>query len=119
MASGLFITSDTLTPGLKRFPDELDRRLAAAVEYWTPVTEGYARMNAPWTDRTGNARNGLRAEPFHDQGRAHGVQLSHSVPYGIWLEVRHEGRFAIIVPTIKVQGRALMQFIRSRLLRSR
>jgi hypothetical protein len=75
------------------------------------------RQNAPWTDQTGNARNGLFAEAKHDWGRTHAIVLYHSVPYGIWLEVRHQGRYAIILPTAKEQGMAVMNTLRD-LLRS-
>lgn len=107
-SSGLVITSDTLTPGLKKFPTTVEKAVAETVEFFTPRVEGSARSNAPWTDQTGNARNGLRANAFHEPPVRHGIILAHSVPYGIWLEVRWEGKYAIIVPTIKEQGRVLM-----------
>jgi hypothetical protein len=110
VASGttFVMTSDTLTPGLLRFPVELDLKIARLVDLFSFKVESYARTNAPWTDRTGNARNGLRAVPFHESPIAHGITLFHSVPYGIWLEVRHEGRYAIINKTIESQGAALI-----------
>lgn len=62
------------------------------------------KRNAPWTDQTGNARNGLYARPFEAMaGNVEdyqvGVILGHTVSYGIWLEVRWNGRFAIVGPT--------------------
>lgn len=110
-ASGLVITSDTLTPGLRRFPDVANRQIAQTIDYFSPRVEGYARDNAPWTDRTGNARTGLRARPQHES-RSHSIVVFHSVPYGIWLEIRFEGRYAIILPTVQIQGRELMAFMK-------
>jgi hypothetical protein len=78
----------------------------------------YAKQNAPWTDRTGNARAGLHTivnippNPTHWE-----IILAHSVPYGIWLEVRFSGRYAIIEPTIIHEGRLLLQRIASSLNR--
>lgn len=67
------------------------------------------RDNAPWTDRTGNARNGLKAEHQKQEMRWHQLTLSHSVPYGIWLEVRWSGRYAILNPTLEKIGPELMR----------
>lgn len=117
-SSGMVITSDTLTPGLKAFPDKVDRAIALTAEYFTPRVEAYARTNAPWTDRTGNARNGLNSKTFHEP-RAHGVYIMHSVPYGIWLEVRNDGRYEIIIPTVKNMGREMMATLRSLFSRMR
>lgn len=69
--------------------------------------QDYARGNAKWKDQTGNARNGLFAKA-NSQGTQHEIVLFHTVPYGIWLEVRFAGRYAIIVPTITDQGPKVM-----------
>lgn len=65
--------------------------------------EGSAKQNAPWTDRTGNARQGLATKVIHS---ADGVDiiLHHSVEYGIYLEVCNGGRYQIIIPTIIEYG---------------
>lgn len=60
----------------------------------------YARPNAPWTDRTGDARKELRAG-VEREGTQVTVFLEHGVPYGIYLENRFNGRFAIIRPTME------------------
>jgi len=65
-----------------------------------PRAESYARQNAPWTDRTGNARNGLRVAHEKTPMVVHRLITYHSMPYGIWLEVRWSGRYAIIGPTM-------------------
>lgn len=91
--------SELLT-GVQKFDARLDRGVAGVMEYWDSRLEGHMKTDAKWTDRTGNARNGLRAVAFHEPGVRHGVDLFHSVPYGIWLEVRWAGRYAIVIPTI-------------------
>lgn len=102
------ITTDTLTPGLKEFPPKLDIAVARTVDYFAPNAESYMKQNAPWEDRTGNARNLLHATPFHEPPVQHGIVLAHGVPYGIWLEVRFEGRYSIIQPTIEAMGPEMM-----------
>lgn len=60
----------------------------------------YAQDNAPWSDITGEARNGLTAEVY-DQGGEVVLDLVHTVDYGVWLETIQNGRFAIIMPTLE------------------
>lgn len=64
------------------------------------------QQDAPWTDRTGDARRGLRAVASHDDGIIT-MTLSHSVDYGFWLEVIQNGRFAIIGPTLDTEARRI------------
>lgn len=65
------------------------------------------RANAKWTDRTANARNGLRAYPVH-LGHEYMVILSHGVPYGIWLEVRWSGKYGVIPDAVRTGGQEFM-----------
>jgi len=102
--------SDNLTKNLKILPSKLDRALAAAVEYAATRSEASMRQNAPWTDRTSNARNGLHTVPFHD-GKNHGYHLAHGVPYGIWLEVRWDGRYGIIPQSVQEGGMMVMSLM--------
>jgi hypothetical protein len=66
-----------------------------------------ARMNAPWEDRTGDARAGIRAQAAGDNGDIV-LTLFHTVEYGLWLEVIQNGRFAIILPTLEQQAPRIM-----------
>lgn len=106
---GIVITHDTLTPGLKAFPKTIRQRIGLYMKSQAPRVQDAARKGAPWTDRTGNARNGLFAEYDGDLvGDQHVVRLYHTVPYGIWLEVRWAGKYAIILPTIQSEGRRIL-----------
>ena len=116
---GITIISDTLTPNLLTFGPKVDKVVAETVEFFSPRVEGVARQNAPWEDQTGNARNGLRTSTFHEPLIRHGIALSHSMPYGIWLETRFEGRYAIIAPTVREQGMEVMNTLRGILSRMR
>lgn len=109
-------TSDTLSPNLSDIDKRALRAIHLMLEYWAAQAVSLMRANAPWTDRTGNARAGLAAEVFPD-ARGADLVLYHSVHYGIWLEVRWSGRYAIIGPTmnriapqvLEYVGRAVMQ----------
>lgn len=64
------------------------------------------KRNAPWVDRTGDARRGLTARASNDDGIIT-MTLSHTVDYGFWLEVIQNGRFAIIGPTLETEARRI------------
>lgn len=95
---------------LKTFNARADRFITAATAYHATRAVAYARQNAPWTDRTSNARNGLFARAERE-APVYRIIVGHSVPYGIWLEVRWSGRYAIIRPTIDHEGPELMKTI--------
>lgn len=82
------------------------RRVAAAR---AAEMENWAKANAPWQDRTGNARAGLNAITKDSPGVIAEIVISHGVDYGIWLEIANGGRYAIIAKTIDAFGPRLMQ----------
>ena len=84
-----------------------EQGLAAFTSEFAERVEAYAKENAPWSDRTGDARAGLTAR---GQQRLvqYSITLFHTVEYGLWLEVRWSGRYAIIRPTLEVMGPQLM-----------
>ena len=103
----LTLEEDTLTPTIRSLPRIIDKIIATTLNYFEPKMENYAKLNAEWTDRTGNARNGLAARSGAD-GKTRFIVLFHQVPYGIWLEVRFSGKYAIIMPTIDEFGPQVM-----------
>lgn len=108
MASGIRMDTSEVRKRLHALPVVVDRLVETVLEYHAPQVASYAKDNAPWSDVTGNARNGLDAKTYRD-GTKRGIVLFHQVPYGIWLEVRHDGRYAIIDPTIQAQGPEVMK----------
>lgn len=89
---------------------DLQRKSKAAVGLIVnrQASMGEARMktNAPWTDRTTAARSGLHTQVIPGPGQFT-IVFSHSVNYGIWLEIANSGRYQIIMPTIRHVARAL------------
>lgn len=105
---------------LRTFNARADRFITAATAYHATRAASYARTNAPWTDRTGNARNGLFARAERD-APVYRVIIAGSVPYQPWLEVRFSGRYQIIRPTVDHEGPELMRTVQtmySRMFRS-
>lgn len=94
--------------GLEQMSARLDaygQQVLTAVQmiagYWAGVFEAYAKENAPWTDRTSNARQGLHTFTQELGKETVAVYLAHQMEYGKWLEVRWAGKYAIIWPTIE------------------
>lgn len=65
--------------------------------------EGYAKEHRPWKDRTGNARQRLNGS-WEKVSEGYKIQIAHGVNYGVWLEFRHERRYAILKPTVEKVG---------------
>jgi hypothetical protein len=106
---GIIITRDTLTPNLKSFKPNMKGRIGLYMKGQSTRVQDYARRNAPWHDRTGNARNGLHADYIGDRdGDRHVIRVYHTVPYGIWLEIRWAGKYAIIWPTVQSEGARIL-----------
>ena len=62
--------------------------------------EQYAKANAPWTDRTGEARKTLKGYVI-DEEQAVGFGIAHRKEYGKQLETARDGKYAILKPTIE------------------
>lgn len=110
MARNVAWQDRALVNQLKTFNARADRAITAAMAYHATRAVGYARQNAPWTDRTSNARNGLFARAERD-APVYRIIIGHSVPYGVWLEVRWSGRFAILRPTVDHEGPEVMRTV--------
>lgn len=96
---------------LAEFGPKVDGFIHATFDYQSHKMLGHAKVNAPWTDRTGNARNGLSVEVGWVPLVSHSIRLFHRVTYGIFLETRWGGRYAIILPTIRLYGRDTMRLL--------
>lgn len=98
MAKKLRIELGEIRHNLGRFDDRANDAIAKVFKYQENASENYMRSNAPWTDRTTNARNGLFSHADREATH-HSLLMSHSVSYGIYLETMQTGRYGIIVPT--------------------
>lgn len=104
-ARGTFF--DTLTPGIGAYGPAIVAEVHRVMRDWAKDAVAYMKANAPWEDRTGDARAGLDWSIDESLTRAT-ITLYHSVGYGKWLEIRWSGKFAIIMPTIETLGPELM-----------
>jgi len=97
-----------LRVNVKLLGPRLNRGISGIMLANAPKVQDYARATAPWTDRTGNARQGLMGR-YSKEGDSHVITLSHSVPYGIWLETRWAGRYAVINKTLQAEAPRIMR----------
>jgi hypothetical protein len=109
MAKSFRIQLDELDYNLKNFDPRAKRAIKATMDFQAAKSETRMRSNAPWTDRTTNARNGLFATVIENSPTAWMLLLSHSVAYGIWLEVIENGKYAAVRPEWLRAQRELMQ----------
>lgn len=91
---------DNLSPRLKMLMPKLDAAVNEIFDYAALQAESDMRTRASWQDRTGNARAGLMAEHESIPMVRHTLILYHSMPYGIYLEVRWSGKYAVIGPVM-------------------
>jgi len=105
----LDINFTPLLKGVEVFDAKLERGIVGVFERQKQIAVGWMRSNAPWTDRTGNARSGLSTVGRYNSGESYTLVLFGRMPYNIWLEVRHSGRYAVIIPALVDQGPKLMR----------
>ena len=83
----------------------MSKRMPIAVKMYANTAarklENDAKLRAPWTDRTGQARQRLTAYVTELQSGICEITVAHGVSYGVFLELAHEKRFATIMPTIQ------------------
>ena len=67
---------------------------------------------APWTDRSGDARKGLWAA-VTQKGDLYFVAFGHdpSLDYPMWLEIRWNGRYAIVTPMQEIYSRRMPEIV--------
>lgn len=115
------IERDTLSASLLTMDPRVRRAVDLVFDHVATWAESYMRANAPWTDRTGNARAGLRGIKLVGNSVEFSIVLYHTMPYGFWLEVAHDGKYAIIGPTqrlVAVQLERLLEAAVGRAMRS-
>lgn len=99
-----------LKRSIAKFGANSVNRMNKIGDFWGPKLAELARQNAPWTDRTGDARTGLFGFNEKVPGRMR-ITVSHGekVFYGVYLELKNNGRYAIIWPTITQNVDKVMQ----------
>lgn len=84
-------------------PLEVSKKLKSAIALYGDTAskklERDAKINAKWTDRTGNARNSIQGNFKWENDNAV-IILSGNVYYFVYLELAMEKRWSILKPTV-------------------
>jgi hypothetical protein len=108
--SGMSIETGAMKGRLTQFDRKVNSGIAAAFSYQESRSETRMRTGARWTDRTTNARSSLFAKAT-STGTHHELLVSHGVSYGIYLETRFSGRYAIVQPEILLAAQDINRLI--------
>lgn len=110
MAKSGITWTGPLSANLLNLDARIRSRIGRAAGAIAPRIEADMKRAAPWTDRTTNARNSLKAEAKGGTDSIT-ITLSGNVPYMIWLETRWSGKYAIIKPSLLKWGPRVMEQI--------
>lgn len=123
--NGVSVDVTDVTSGLYQFANFTRARCKKYLREAGDELEMYMKANHPWQNRTGDAELYLGAELHEEYEKGNenaeavvGLELSHGVSYGVYLEYSMEQRFAILEPTVRLKGPEVirnMQGILSRL----
>lgn len=103
MASGIKFDFSKLVDSLSGMEDKFQLALEAYADTSAKKLEGYARENARWQNRTGDARRRLTGDYIRVSNGVK-LRLAHGVNYGKWLELALEKKYSIIPETIEKVG---------------
>lgn len=92
--------SDEVNRNLMAYFNRTIAGLDALSEHYAGLMEAHAKANRPWEDRTGDARKGLFGSTLHRDKKILS-RVSHSMEYGVYLELANQGKYAILEPTVK------------------
>lgn len=105
--------SNSFADDVERFISQVMVELADVSYRGAIACQNHMKRHAPWTNRTGHARQRLTAtSALNLEEKAFIITLAHGVDYGVYLELAHEKRFAIILPTIRVLAPQITQEFR-------
>lgn len=100
-----------INANLDLYGRKIHEAMLGVANYFAPVLETEAKNNAPWNDRTGNARQGLNGFAEDVSATIVEIYLAHKMDYGVWLELKNSGRYAIILPTIEAHYKPIMKML--------
>lgn len=86
-------------------------RIQAAQEI-AALLESWAKTNAPFTDRTGNLRNSIRAGIESVSGEMVTILLSAGMEYAPYVELRADQRYAYLKPAVEQNKNRMIEIVR-------
>lgn len=102
--TGLKIDDSNLQAGLQQLHPKTQAALLMYAATKAKDMEFKMKHNRPWTDRTGMAKQNLRAQVSRPSATVVRITLSHGVNYGVYLELSHSKKYAVIKPTLDAEA---------------
>ncbi len=109
---GVKVNGSGVIKGFEKLNDECRERVKKRLEDFSSEIEAEMKRRAPWQDRTGAARAGLKASLKVEDDGVFSIHLEHTVPYGIYLEFAMEKRFAVLAPTMNSVSPQLVEVLK-------
>ena len=100
--------SDDVKRKFTEYEEKMRAALYILADTGAKMMEAWAKENAHWVDRTSNARQGLKGSAYWDKDTII-IVLSHSVDYGVWLELANQRKYAILQQSILSKKDEVMQ----------
>lgn len=91
--------TDEVRRNLDKWARSKKAETIALAQGWAGTLQGRAKRDRKWHDRTSLARKGLKGTVEIKLSEVL-IRLSHSVEYGVYLELANDGRFAVLKPTM-------------------
>lgn len=91
----------TTLSGLAKVEARLFEALRIVSHSASKEMEAYAKANAKWTNRTGNARQKLNGDAYWVDSKILETVLAHQMDYGVWLELANGKKYAILEKSMK------------------
>ncbi len=95
------VPPSTLGRAVEQYGARVFVAIKAVADFTAQRLQGDARNDAPWQDRTGNARSGLFGVAEQVAQEIVEIYLAHTMKYGLFLELAHGGRYAVIIKTME------------------
>jgi hypothetical protein len=90
-----------LANDIATYGQHVERAMLEAAENLARQAEMEMRRDAPWQDQSGEARRALDAKAWQSPDGNVTLTLAHGVDYGVYLEFKNGGRYAIVGPTLQ------------------
>lgn len=95
------VGTDKLMKNMDAFKLQVVGKVENAMEKTIMESESEAKREAPWTDRTGNARNSITGTPPNRNAMRIQSHLYIGMFYGVFLELSNRGKYRVIWPTLE------------------
>jgi len=107
----VIIDSDQLIKSLTDIGGHLVHVLESGLSEVADLMESDAKRDAPWTDRTGNARRTMTGFVTCENDNVLVVGVAGHMHYSPDLELRHGKRYAVLVPTVDRYAPTILQTV--------